>query len=1012
MAARSNAKQQSPYETVYAVHDFDAEDTDEISFKAGDVITVLEKDDEFGDGWWMGRTTEGNIGLFPANFTSSHPPSPGPTSPKSPKSPTAAANGDGSPSLTRNAPTAKGANKRIEPLTRPHPSHRESIYSLKGLDEYDRMIIDLRKSISISTQQQQALSGAGSVGSLSPPHSPRAAALARQRSPLSPTLPNGRGQRSPRNFDADADADTDHDDDASEVNNKPGASGSLWRGKSSADLEPETREALSAADPASRRRPSTRAESEAASSYRGSPSPEHSHRAGSSVGSRSPSQQPTRSGTGGSSPRGRHPRHWPVTKVADWIASIGFPQYADRFIDNEIAGEELLSLTLATLKELDILALGKRMQIMNSITALKEDFGIPVLASSLLSPTGHPTASMYSDVSSSSVSQRKSTQSNGSERYSHQSSGSAGHYDHDRDWAARQQRPPMPPAPDASAFRDIIDGHGRARSPTSAVSEPQTFGYNGGGGSSNSALSPYPPHPSSAPLAPVHLVPGAGAAYRRPSADVGMRGPPSALSSNSSSVGVGGGESVTSPKFEKVNISLSTDLQANEITDPDCEGFFKTLADLSGHGAIPDTGSSSKVSKIITGHGTSSDWKKRYVMMKGNHMFIFRDKQSKALAFVTFANGFKIQQHESPRAGRHCFKLVELPAPAPVDDDPPLLQRRAKQQQQQQQQQQLKNLRTFYFLTDNVDDYKLWFRKLTMNKIAHTGHEQSKRRGEAEGISGVEIIGDPRSVIASIRMEGYENTELGRIAREWSDQGKPLPDVALLSKFEIVGERRPSLPAIQHHSYGGPSGGYPTPPMPAPDRRVDPGYPPVPRSKSTDPYDSMERDRQRTPSYDRQHPPAREPPYSPTRKSNPLPPRPTDHPRDGDRFFASPRDHDEQQHKQRVERYVTFINAYLAPNERITAFQDLQTGLPFVHFLSNVTRTPLPPHLTKLLRDPPAYRIDWMDNWDVALSWCRELGVKSLSPIISVDDLMVGKEASIMEIVEQVQKTFKPGRTL
>lgn len=42
-------------EFVYALHDFLPENVDEISFKAGDRIEVIEKDDNFGDGWWQVR---------------------------------------------------------------------------------------------------------------------------------------------------------------------------------------------------------------------------------------------------------------------------------------------------------------------------------------------------------------------------------------------------------------------------------------------------------------------------------------------------------------------------------------------------------------------------------------------------------------------------------------------------------------------------------------------------------------------------------------------------------------------------------------------------------------------------------------------------------------------------------------------------------------------------------------------------------------------------------------------
>lgn len=39
-------------EYVYALHDFQPENEDEVSFHPGERIEVIEKDEEFGDGWW------------------------------------------------------------------------------------------------------------------------------------------------------------------------------------------------------------------------------------------------------------------------------------------------------------------------------------------------------------------------------------------------------------------------------------------------------------------------------------------------------------------------------------------------------------------------------------------------------------------------------------------------------------------------------------------------------------------------------------------------------------------------------------------------------------------------------------------------------------------------------------------------------------------------------------------------------------------------------------------------
>lgn len=38
---------------VYALHDFEAENQDELSFGVGEAIIVLERDDQYGDGWFQ-----------------------------------------------------------------------------------------------------------------------------------------------------------------------------------------------------------------------------------------------------------------------------------------------------------------------------------------------------------------------------------------------------------------------------------------------------------------------------------------------------------------------------------------------------------------------------------------------------------------------------------------------------------------------------------------------------------------------------------------------------------------------------------------------------------------------------------------------------------------------------------------------------------------------------------------------------------------------------------------------
>ncbi|OCH94505.1 hypothetical protein OBBRIDRAFT_747510 [Obba rivulosa] len=61
-------------EYVYALHEFKPENPDEVPLKVGEKIEVIEKDDLYGDGWWQGRNTSGQLGLFPKVYTSPEPP--------------------------------------------------------------------------------------------------------------------------------------------------------------------------------------------------------------------------------------------------------------------------------------------------------------------------------------------------------------------------------------------------------------------------------------------------------------------------------------------------------------------------------------------------------------------------------------------------------------------------------------------------------------------------------------------------------------------------------------------------------------------------------------------------------------------------------------------------------------------------------------------------------------------------------------------------------------------------
>ncbi|KAI9256935.1 hypothetical protein BY458DRAFT_588894 [Sporodiniella umbellata] len=60
-------------ETVYCVHKFTAGNADEIPMNVGEQVVIIEKDDEYKDGWWKGRNEKGQVGLFPVTYTTTTP---------------------------------------------------------------------------------------------------------------------------------------------------------------------------------------------------------------------------------------------------------------------------------------------------------------------------------------------------------------------------------------------------------------------------------------------------------------------------------------------------------------------------------------------------------------------------------------------------------------------------------------------------------------------------------------------------------------------------------------------------------------------------------------------------------------------------------------------------------------------------------------------------------------------------------------------------------------------------
>ncbi|KAL2196393.1 hypothetical protein P885DRAFT_37471 [Corynascus similis CBS 632.67] len=68
--AASNPNRPEVGDILIVIHDFQARSSDELTLAKGDRVELLERDDEFGDGWFLGKhTVNGDSGLFPEVYT-------------------------------------------------------------------------------------------------------------------------------------------------------------------------------------------------------------------------------------------------------------------------------------------------------------------------------------------------------------------------------------------------------------------------------------------------------------------------------------------------------------------------------------------------------------------------------------------------------------------------------------------------------------------------------------------------------------------------------------------------------------------------------------------------------------------------------------------------------------------------------------------------------------------------------------------------------------------------------
>lgn len=69
---------------------------------------------------------------------------------------------------------------------------------------------------------------------------------------------------------------------------------------------------------------------------------------------------------------------WTADECADFITTIGLPQYADRFVENEIVGEALVALQHDDIKSMGIASVGHRLTILKSVYDVKKAQDVPI----------------------------------------------------------------------------------------------------------------------------------------------------------------------------------------------------------------------------------------------------------------------------------------------------------------------------------------------------------------------------------------------------------------------------------------------------------------------------------------------------------------------------------------------------------------------------------------------------------------------------------------------------------
>ncbi|KAI4252018.1 MAG: hypothetical protein LQ352_004517, partial [Teloschistes flavicans] len=83
---------------------------------------------------------------------------------------------------------------------------------------------------------------------------------------------------------------------------------------------------------------------------------------------------------------------WSTGQCADFVSSIGLPQYCDKIMENDIVGEALIALKHEELKEMNIISVGHRLTILKGVYDVKVRQEVPIESDHYIPPSADADA--------------------------------------------------------------------------------------------------------------------------------------------------------------------------------------------------------------------------------------------------------------------------------------------------------------------------------------------------------------------------------------------------------------------------------------------------------------------------------------------------------------------------------------------------------------------------------------------------------------------------------------------